>query len=381
MRKEIARLLLELENYQERKASTALLNPAHPLLIYGAGKAGKDVFRQLSKRGLFISAFLDRQGKAGLAWESVPIRQPDDAALTLDQRKSSTVVLGVFNRDAEIPAIIRGLRGLGYTHVVTFFDLYDYFGADLGNRFWLTEKSFYTTLGPVLAQGDALWADDSSRDLYRRILHFRFTNDLSVLPCPQPQFQYFPPDLPPWPSPLRFVDGGAYDGDTLDRLFASPYPVAAIAAFEPDTDNFRKLAHKMAAKQTSVQETVCLFPCGLDACTRQVRFVSGEGESSHISAAGDTLVQCVSLDEALPLFRPNLIKLDVEGAEHAALCGARHLLTAHRPGLAVCLYHRPEHLWQIPLLINGWGLGGNFYLRSHGYNGLELVMYWQPEAA
>jgi hypothetical protein len=117
----------------------------------------------------------------------------------------------------------------------------------------------------------------------------------------------------------------------------------------------------------------------VDASTSQVRFSSGQGTGSHASSAGDTVIQCVALDEALPIFRPNLIKMDIEGAEYAALWGARQLIAEHRPGLAICLYHRPEHLWQIPLLVRQLtGGGGSYFLRPHGWNGFELVLYWMP---
>jgi hypothetical protein len=81
------------------------------------------------------------------------------------------------------------------------------------------------------------------------------------------------------------------------------------------------------------------------------------------------------LDDALTGFKPNLIKMDVEGAEYAALLGARRTIEQNRPGLAICLYHSPAHLWQIPALIQSWDLGYRFFLRAHYYNGFDLVMY------
>ena len=91
------------------------------------------------------------------------------------------------------------------------------------------------------------------------------------------------------------------------------------------------------------------------------------------------MIQCVSLDEALPGFAPSLIKMDIEGAEMDALQGARTLIARHCPGLAISVYHRPEHLWQIPLWVNHAMPGAyRLSLRSHAYNDFELVLYAIP---
>ena len=55
--------------------------------------------------------------------------------------------------------------------------------------------------------------------------------------------------------------------------------------------------------------------------------------------------------------------------------GARALIERGRPALAVCLYHRPGHLWEIPLLLHSWSIGYKFYLRAYAANGFEWVLY------
>jgi hypothetical protein len=98
--------------------------------------------------------------------------------------------------------------------------------------------------------------------------------------------------------------------------------------------------------------------------------------ASRVDSTGDTLIQCAAIDEALPGFSPNFIKMDVEGAELSALWGARRTILEHRPALAISLYHTAAHLWQLPLLAASWyGNGAKYYLRSHGCNGFELVFY------
>jgi hypothetical protein len=106
-----------------------------------------------------------------------------------------------------------------------------------------------------------------------------------------------------------------------------------------------------------------------------LRFQGGHGEGSQLTESGDLHVQVVALDDVLPNFQPTLIKLDVEGAEPDALYGARETIHKATPDLAVCVYHTPAHLWELPRLIKELFASYNFSLRSHRFNGFDTVLY------
>jgi FkbM family methyltransferase len=288
------------------------------------------------------------------------------------------VVIGIFNRETEIPPIKKLLQSLGYERVISFLDFHDPFGAELGDHFWLTSRRFYLDQKERINAGYELLSDNASRELYAAVLRFRFSKNYEALPAADLKDQYFPTGLPPWPEPIRFVDCGAYDGDTLRELFDRRLQIEAIAAFEPDPVNFQKLAQSAVSRVSNTAATVCLFPCGVSSATTQIRFSSGKGSSSCASEKGDTVIQCVALDEALAAFRPSVIKMDIEGAEYDAMLGARRTIEQDCPGLALSVYHRAEHMWTIPLLAGDWLKGGRHYLRAHAYNAFELIYYWMP---
>jgi hypothetical protein len=72
------------------------------------------------------------------------------------------------------------------------------------------------------------------------------------------------------------------------------------------------------------------------------------------------------------------MKFDIEGAEIEALRGARKILTADSPVLAVCAYHKSEHLYEIPLLIHAIQPDYRLFLRRYAEGAFELVWYAVP---
>jgi len=71
----------------------------------------------------------------------------------------------------------------------------------------------------------------------------------------------------------------------------------------------------------------------------------------QVGAAGLPLVKIDSLVANNILNKINFIKLDVEGSEVDALLGAQRSISIFQPKLAISVYHKPDDLFEIPLLI------------------------------
>jgi len=174
-------------------------------------------------------------------------------------------------------------------------------------------------------------------------------------------------------DPLRLIDGGAFDGDTLRTLEELQIPVEAIAAFEPDEKNYAALVRQRHTSYFSKVD-VTLWPCGIHDRTTQLRFSSGLGAASRISTGGEHVIQCVSIDDALSSFGPNLVKMDIEGAEYdASMAREDHQAIPTRPG-GLCV-SPSDDIWRIPELLRDWDLGYRFHLRSHAFSGYDTVLY------
>ena len=368
-----------LDDVQEQKKDKApWLDGYSPILIYGTGVFAQDIQRVLTDHGLPVHGFVDHMVRQTPSLNGIPVFTPETVQVSSKTGRDPVVVLGIHNYQANIPQIIQRLGACGFTRVVTTIELYDFFGDVLGVRYWLTSRDFYPPLEPVLEELLALWSDESSRSLYRSILEFRLRGDASLLPPPDLVNPYHPLDLPAWQSPLRFVDCGAFNGDTLAEFIRNDIEIEAVAAFEPDLVNFNQLTHFIVDNREKMPSAQ-LWPCGVFSSTRQLKFETGQGMASNISSTGTMVIQCVALDEVLPTFSPNLIKMDIEGAEYDALLGARNLIAAYQPRLAISLYHRPEHLWQLPLLVERLAPGKyQFMMRSHAQDDFDLVLYAIP---
>lgn len=356
----------------------ARLQGRRSVMLYGAGTVGRDSLAVLQRAGVLVNCFLDAKTLSFSSIEGTPVRKPDDPAFDAEVRAQTTVIVTIFNTYLDMPALHRRLADLGWSDVVMFTSFYEAFFAELGNRYWLTNRDYYRNLEHQVAAARSLWADEKSRSVFDGIMRFRLTGDYDTLNPADLEAQYFPKDLQAWPAPLRMIDCGAYDGDTFRQISSLGLELDSYVGFEPDAANFAKLVMEIVKPDLKKPVNAALWPCGAWSHCCQLRFASGNGSGSAVSGQGDCVIQCVSIDEALPVFRPNLIKMDIEGAEYPALLGAARTIREHRPGLAICLYHEPAHLWQIPLLIADWNLGYRFYLRCHCYNGFELVLYAFP---
>jgi FkbM family methyltransferase len=346
--------------------------PDAPILVYGAGSRGKEVAEFLLGRGYELLGFADAAASGYERWRDLPIR-----TLTDWQRASLadavTIVVAIHNHQVDIACLLDRLSKVAAGRIVNPVEFQAIYHDVFPESYWLAGPDVYEGHQESLVALLSLFADEVSRDLVRRVIEFRLTGNYAALPRPTPGEQYCPADRPRWPESLRIIDGGAFDGDTLRQFQRYGYRFEQIVAFEPDAENFARLSRYLAQLDCGI----CL-PCGLARSCSQVRFAAGGTGASRIAAEGTQIIQCVSLDEALPGFRANLIKMDIEGAEPDALQGAAQMIAAHRPGLAISVYHHPAHLWQIPLMINSWRLDYQFYLRMHGHNSFDLVMYAFP---
>lgn len=231
-------------------------------------------------------------------------------------------------------------------------------------------------------------SDHHSRHLLDRVVRFRQTFSIEDYVEPDGSLEYFPEDVPLFNhnAPTRFVDCGAYTGDTvealLSRLPGTPEQVEYVISYEPDRDNFVRLCdHIDTLSATHTDVTFLPSPLGVWSSTDMLSFKTRGDSSSSVThdRTGNCAVPVIALDNTVRAARPTYIKMDIEGAESAAVEGAKHLIAEQAPTLAMCVYHRPEDLWRLPIQIKQLQPDYRMYLRVHGHMGLSTVLYCVPD--
>ena len=111
-------------------------------------------------------------------------------------------------------------------------------------------------------------------------------------------------------------------------------------------------------------------------------FVNQNGPGTTVTpqrqSESSASVRTMAIDQLLE--RPDcpridFIKMDIEGAEQAALRGAEQTLRTFRPNLAVTVYHSLADFWEIPQYIDQLNLGYRFYLRHFTIHAEETVLF------
>ncbi|MEA3245925.1 MAG: FkbM family methyltransferase [Gemmatimonadota bacterium] len=374
----------------EARTQFATESLGRPIVLMGAGGLGRRTLTGLRAAGVEPLAFADNAAaRQGTMIDGVRVLSPAAAAAEFGRTAAFVVTIwgaGSPHRFADSRA---QLTELGCDVVVRFPLLYWAHPEALLPFYLQDEPHHVLEQRADVAAAFALWEDDASRAEYVAQVRLRLDADFDGLPHPVAHPQYFPPDLWEWSRSEWIVDGGAYDGDSireLVRLHGDAF--AHVLALEPDPANFARLQATVAALPLERRVKVACEPVALASRAGTLQIASSGTAASAAtplaaasSAAGAAVsVRAAPLDDLLAGQAPSFVKLDIEGAEPDALEGARRTIVAHAPVLAVCVYHRQDHLWRIPLMLRAWRDDYAMFLRPHNEGGWDLVCYAVPRA-
>lgn len=370
---------LDATNFMELQA-LALTQPivridyTRPVWIFGAGKFGRSLAGVMQSGGIDVAGFIETK-PSSIQISGLPVV---DWHTLAGNAHHPQIALGIFNHTTPYDHLLEIASNAGFNELLMPWDTYTQFRSELGWRYWLSPRETIISNLERIGHVAEHLADNISRYTLYRLCAFRLGQDLHYSSFQSPENQYFNSlTLPPLQNkPIKYLDCGAYNGDTYIDFVTQP-GIRCHQAFlmEPDPENYASLVRNVSSIQA---EAICLPLAAADK-NEMLTFSSGQGEGSTLGTeTGDIRISAVALDDVLSQTRVDLIKLDVEGSEVQALKGAAQLIKRSRPILAISIYHKPQDLWEIPELLIAMCTDYTFHIRQHSCNSFDCVLYAIP---
>lgn len=343
------------------------------VVLFGAGNLGRQMRRDLDGLPFRPLAFVDNNSSLwGTEIEGLEVLGPDGAVPRFGQ--SALWLITVYT-NARVIEQSRALRVPWVTCAELSWVLPEPHPPSL--VFGIPEQ--LAESAREIEAAASIWADAESQAEYRSQVRWRFLLDYAALATPRPPAEtYFPADLIRPSAREVFVDCGAFTGDTIEAFMAARGGLfERIVAIEPDAISRRALQNRVDDWSGSGIGPIRVEPYAAGSHRGTLQFETTGTVGSSVGSGADT-VEVAPLDEILADCRPTYIKFDVEGAEHDALVGASGTIRDKMPVLAVSLYHKPEDLWDLPVLIRSLKLDYRMHLRRYSDERWETVLYAVP---
>jgi len=338
-------------------------------VLFGAGRFSRALLPAMRRKGLEPAWLVDNNPALwGQRLEGVQIR----AASSLTEAGDRLVLI----MTTYLQSMAQACRDAGVKRWAWFTDIHEVFG----------DVSIAVSAETVLSDPDIdrlaaiLEGDEVSLCTLKGALACRVTGETKDAPACLPD-RYFAYDLIPPRAFSHFIDCGAFDGDTVrewldSKALTFPPEQLRYHAFEPDPDNYSLLEKCVGEIPAAVRRRIVLHGCAVGDTSGSVGLIpGGDGTGVYKDHESGPVTPIARLDDVLADEEVGTIKMDVEGFEPLALEGARGILARQRPALLISVYHRPEHLWKIPLWIHDLGLGYRIFLRHHSTTSSETVCY------
>jgi len=374
---ELLREPLDAAQFRSAQAFDRIAAPfENRIVIFGTGYLGNLALSGLRAAGVEPLAFCDNNSALwGSRKDGIEVVSPAEAAARY--RDCAAFVVAIYN--ASSPR--RQLQTLACPRIVPYPVLFWKFWQSMPGENRLELPHRILARAHEMAAGYDLLSDDRSRREFCAQIRWRILLDEGCLPkSDEPRDMYFPPELLAPSTSEVFVDCGAFDGDSI-RCFlaASGGRFGRIFAWEADPGNVKGLSRYRSQLPDEIAARMEILPYAVGEHNATIRFSAEGSTGSRLAETEDAVeVECRTIDTVLATASPTFIKMDIEGAEPAALRGAMQTMARHRPAMAICAYHSCDHLWTLPQLLKAGNPDYRIFLRRYAEDCWETVYYAIP---
>lgn len=348
----------------------SFLHNMREVYLWGTGLLGKFACEEFKKNKVKVKGFIDNdERKQGNNIEGITIYPPTKL------KKQDTVIIC----SGAYPQIKKQLleleiKNIVYYEVMPFYDdkfqtYYDGF-----KNLWECIISNKEKLHEV----ENILEDDISLNVLDNVLSYRlslnddYLDEAYELSMQQGE-QYFDKCIHLSKEEV-FVDCGTYIGDTtLEFIEKTKEEYHSIYMLEPD----EYIMSKARRNTEKFHDTFYLqMACGNEDTFLKYSTNGSQGGGT-LKSEGSETIKVGKLDNYIKE-KPTYIKMDIEGAEKEAIQGMKTILEDYRPKIAVSVYHKPQDIFEIPLMLKEMGLNYSFYLRHYSKMYYDTVLYCIP---
>ncbi len=355
-----------LENDSFSKVS--IVKQAKKVCVYGLGKYFEDAFIRQNIGKRFEVTYLCDSNKNKLEELSQDERYREYIFILPDELDEDTAVIFMLGDPRNAMDKIAPLVGKG--NCITYNDLIldDIMDAEKSRVFYENQKENIVNAFDMLE-------DEESKKVFYNIFCLRVAPHLADYSyedlCIEPQ--YFPSGIMKLSANEVVADCGAYNGDTLDVFYnITGGCYDKYYAFEMDEENCTALIKNVSDQR---YKNVSCCKLGVWDETKRISYGKMSSSDSYSIFNGSEICHAdvIKLDDFfIEKEKCTLIKMDIEGAEMNALKGAYEIIKNDKPKMAICVYHRVEDLWQIPIYLKSVNNDYKMYIRHH-------AKYWVSE--
>ncbi len=200
-------------------------------------------------------------------------------------------------------------------------------------------------------------------------------------------------DCPQYTDHVRFSDGdviingGVHEGAEIPLFLALGGPDTSLHNIDPG--GYKCLSDYAGRWLSSWgdQSQECAFALS-DKPGRKELAVCDDGQMSSRFEKGDGLTDKLKFFPALSLEgyvksrnleKIDFIKLDLEGDEETVVPSLPDLANRFRPQMAISIYHKISHFWDIPKFLMDRLENYRFHVGHYSSQGYETILYAIPE--
>ena len=340
-----------------------------PVVLFGAANMGILFKKFCTTNDINVLAFCDNdKNKVGTTILNTKVISPSMLKQYCD---SSVQIIITSSQDDEIK---HQLTNYGFTNNCSHSYLSTIYPAKFPTLCWSTNINYIINNSESIKKCFNLLKDSVSKKHFINILRYRLTlnNNYLASIAYDHNKAYFDKNIIKLSKDEVFLDGGAFDGDTLKEFISiTNNNFNKVYCFEPDPKSYSKLKSFLVKLNDS---RIIPLKLGLGNKEESLYFASEGNIQSKIVDSSKMKIKIVPIDNYIDQ-NFTFIKLDIEGHEKEALKGASKTIKSKKPKLAICVYHHYQDLWEIPLLIKEQNPDYDIYLRHYGHTLFDTICY------